>query len=209
MRKDRGGIWGAAVERWRLRHFDIDADGRLNEAEEAERAEFQEKFRKMGKALDVRFNDLNGDGRVSPEERRANIDEWRKSTLTLMAMSVSYMDRDGDGAVSPEEGKEFGKRIQTGMVKWFEDFGKEFDRNANGRLDKGERSTFLVGLRKNIETRVKRFDADRDGRLSPPEAIELIKDFGKEIDITPAEPKPSDNIPDKKRDGKSGRKTAR
>jgi hypothetical protein len=75
------------------------------------------------------------------------------------------------------------------MIKWMEDFGKEFDADTNGRLDKTERAAFLGGIQKNIETRVKRFDADQDGRLAPPEAIELMKDFAKEIDIVPSEAK--------------------
>ena len=198
MRRDRGGMWAAATERWRLQHFDLDADGKLSEAEAAEHKAFQEKFRAMGKTLDVRFNDLNGDGEVSAEERRQIGREWAKSAFQMMALAAAYMDRDGDGEVSTEEREGFGKRVQTGMIKWMEDFGKEFDADTNGRLDKTERGAFLVGLRKNIETRVKRFDADRDGRLAPPEAIELIKEFAREIDITPSKHKD----PDKTGDGR-------
>ncbi|MBL7219195.1 MAG: hypothetical protein ISS69_03700 [Phycisphaerae bacterium] len=198
MRKDRGGMWAAATERWRLQHFDLDGDGKLSEAEEAEQKEFQGQFRAMGKALDVRFNDLDGDGEVSIEERRKIGAEWRKSALQMMAMAATYMDQNGDGEISTEEREGFGKRVQTGMIKWMEDFGKEFDADTNGRLDKTERGAFLVGLRKNIETRVKRFDADRDGRLAPPEAIELIKEFAREIDITPSKHKD----PDKTGDGR-------
>ena len=202
MRKDRGGVWAAATERWRLQHFDLDGDGKLSEAEEAEQKEFQGQFRAMGKALDVRFNDLDGDGEVSIEERRKIGEEWRKSALQMMALAATYMDRDGDGEVSAEEREGFGKRVQTGMIKWMEDFGKEFDADTNGRLDKAERGAFLVGLRKSIETRVKRFDANQDGRLAPPEAIELIKDFAKEIDIVPSKPKDPDKSGGKKTDGK-------
>jgi Ca2+-binding EF-hand superfamily protein len=192
MRRGRGGMWAAATERWRLQHFDVDGDGKLSEAEEAEQKEFQGQFRAMGKALDVRFNDLDGDGEVSAEERHKIRQEWQKSALQMIAMASTYMDRDGDGEVSQEEREGFGKRVQTGMIKWMEDFGKEFDADTSGRLDKAERGAFLVGLRKSIETRVKRFDADQDGRLTPPETIELIKDFAKEIDIVPSKPKDPD-----------------
>ena len=189
MRRGRGGMWVAATERWRLQHFDLDGDGKLSEEEAAEHKAFQEKFRAMGKTLDVRFNDLNGDGEVSAEERRQIGREWAKSAFQMMALAATYMDRDGDGTVSPEEREGFGKRVQTGMIKWMEDFGKEFDADTNGRLDKTERDAFLGGIQKNIETRVKRFDADQDGRLAPPEMIELMKDFAKEIDIAPSEAK--------------------
>jgi len=189
MRKDRGGIWMAATERWRLQHFDLDGDGKLSEAEEAEQREFQGQFRAMGKSLDVQFNDLDGDGEVSTEERRKIGREWRKSAVQMMVLAATYMDRDGDGQVSDEERAGFGKRVQTGMIKWMEDFGKEFDADTNGRLDKRERGAFLSGLRKNIEARVKRFDADHDGRLAPPEAIEMMKDFAREIDLVPPKPK--------------------
>jgi len=189
MRRDRGGAWREATERWRLQHFDLDADGKLSEAEEAEHREFQGQFREMGKKLDVKFNDLNGDGEVSREERQKIGREWAGSALKMMALAQTYMDRDGDGTVSAEERTGFGKRIQSGMIKWMEDFGKEFDSDTNGRLDKKERTAFLAGIEKNITTRVDRYDTDRDGRLTPPEAIELMKDFAKEIDITPSEAK--------------------
>ena len=189
MRRGRGGLMGAAVERWRLQHFDLDGDGKLSESEEAEQKEFQGQFRTMGKKMDVKFNDLNGDGEVSREERQKIGREWAKSALQMMALASTYMDRDGNGEVSADERAGFGKRVQTGMIKWMEDFGNEFDADTNGRLDKTERTAFVAGIEKNIETRVGRFDADKDGRLSPPEAIELIKDFAKEIDIVPSEAK--------------------
>ena len=198
MRKDSGGTMGAAVERWRLQHFDLDGDGKLSEAEEAEHKEFQGQFEAMGKALDVKFNDLDGDGEVSIEERRKIAQEWRKSGFQMMMLITTYMDRDGDGQISAEEGEGFGKRIQTGIVKWMEDFNKKFDADTNGRLDKTERGAFLVGLQKSIETRIKRFDANEDGRLAPPEAIELIKDFAKEIDLVPPKPKDLDKTDGKK-----------
>ena len=107
----------------------------------------------------------------------------------MMALASTYMDRDGNGEVSADERAGFGKRVQTGMIKWMEDFGNEHDADTNGRLDKTERTAFIAGIQKNIETRVDRFDVDKDGRLSPPEAIDLIKDFAKEIDIVPSEAK--------------------
>ncbi|MDP6634753.1 MAG: hypothetical protein QGG42_07640 [Phycisphaerae bacterium] len=189
MRRGRGGIMGAAIERWRLQHFDLDGDGKLSEAEEAERKEFQSQFQAMGKKLDVRFNDLDGDGEVSMEERRKIGREWAGSAFKMMALAATYMDRDGDGTVSADERTGFGKRVQSGMVKWMEDFGNEFDTDTNGRLDKKERTAFVAGIEKNVVTRVGRFDADKDGRLNPSETIELLKDFAKEINITPSEAK--------------------
>ncbi|MDP6044254.1 MAG: hypothetical protein QGG25_01495, partial [Phycisphaerae bacterium] len=105
------------------------------------------------------------------------------------ALAATYMDRDGDGTVSAEERTGFGKKIQTGMVKWFDDYMKEFDADTNGRLDKKERKTYLAGLEKNFTTRVGRFDADKDGRLNPSETIDMLKDFAKEIDVAPSEAK--------------------
>jgi len=189
MRRGRGGAWQAATERWRMQHFDLDADGVLSEAEEADQKEFQGQFVTMGKKMDVKFNDLNGDGKVSREERQSIGREWAKSAIPMMALAATYMDADGDGTVSPAERDGFGKKIQTGMIKWMEDFGNEFDSDKNGRLDKKERTAFVAGIEKNFTARVDRFDADKDGRLSPPETIEMIKGFAKEIDITPSEAK--------------------
>jgi hypothetical protein len=189
MRKGRRGGMGEVMERWRLQTFDIDGDGKLNEAEEAERKEFQGQFRDMGKRIDVRFNDLDGDGTVSREERQKIMREWSGSALKMMAMAATYMDRDGDGTVSADERTGFMKKVQTGMVKWMEDFGAEFDKDSSGRLDKKERTAFVAGMEKNIITRVGRFDADKDGRLNPSETIDMIKDFAKEIDIVPSEAK--------------------
>ncbi|MDP6544388.1 MAG: hypothetical protein QGH60_10380 [Phycisphaerae bacterium] len=202
MRRGRGGMWAAATERWRLQHFDLDGDGKLSKAEEAEQKEFQGQFMAMGKSLDVKFNDLDGDGEVSMEERRKIGQEWRKSAVQMMVLAATYMDHNGDGEVSQEEREGFGKRVQTGMIKWMEDFGKEFDGDTNGRLDKAERGAFLTGLKKNIVTRITRFDADRNGRLSPPEAIEMMKDFAKEIDLAPSKPKDTKKTDGKKTDEK-------
>ncbi|MBT3201615.1 MAG: hypothetical protein HN350_17065 [Phycisphaerales bacterium] len=208
MRRGQGGAWREATERWRLQHFDLDADGVLSEAEEAEQREFQGQFAAMGKKMDVKFNDLNGDGEVSREERQSIGREWAKSAIPMMALAATYMDTDGDGTVSPAERDGFGKKVQTGMIKWMEDFGNEFDSDKNGRLDKKERTAFVAGIEKNFTDRVGRFDADKDGRLSPPETIEMIKGFAKEIDITPSEAKIKalkDSDP-RKPDKKTGRK---
>jgi len=187
--RGRGGVFGAALQRWRMQHFDVDGDGKLSEAEEAEQREFQNQFQAMGKRIDVKYNDLNGDGKVSMDERRKIGREWAGSALKMMALASTYMDSDGDGNVSAEEREGFGKKIQTGMVKWFDDFMTEFDTDTNGRLDKKERTAYLTGMEKNFTTRVDRFDADKDGRLNPPEAIEMLKDFAKEIDIAPSKAK--------------------
>ena len=169
--------WQAAVTQWRLRNFDADGDGKINEAEQAEVQKFEKQFRDIGQSFQRRMGDLDGDGQVSEEEQQAMRKEWQKSSWTIFAKSFRYMDTNGDGQISLAERDDFQRRMQGGAIGYIERFSASFDADHDGHLNAKEREDLLSGMAKQLEQRTANFDADHDGRLSPAEAINMMEDF--------------------------------
>lgn len=188
-----GGLLGQAAQTLKLTHFDADGDGKLDEKEQAAYDEFMKDFQKIGKEWELAQMDLDGDGKISLEERQEAGKQWQGMAIKIMAKSVKYMDADGDGKVSAEERQAFTKKVQEKLVKWLDDFIAQYDRNADGKLlSAEERKDFLEGLSKDLAARRKKFDADKDGRLSPEETIAMIEDFLKEIGVEPPATQPAE-----------------
>jgi Ca2+-binding EF-hand superfamily protein len=169
--------WQAAVTQWRLRNFDADGDGKIDQAEQAEVQKFEKQFRDIGQGFQRRLADLDGDGEVSPAEQQAVQKEWQKSSWTIFAKSFRYMDTNGDGQISLAERDDFQRRMQGGAIGYIEKFSASFDADHDGHLNAKEREDLLSGMAKQLEQRTANFDADHDGRLSPAEAINMMEDF--------------------------------
>jgi Ca2+-binding EF-hand superfamily protein len=181
--------WQATVAQWRLRNFDADGDGRIDQAEQAEAAKFEKQLQDVGQSFQRRLADLNGDGEVSQEEQQAMRKEWQKSSWTIFAKSFRYMDTNGDGQISLAERDDFQRRMQQGAIGYIERFSASFDGDHDGRLNPKEREDLVAGMARQFEQRTAKFDADRDGRLSPAEAINMMEDFVQhELDIRPSAP---------------------
>lgn len=169
--------WQATAEQWRLRNFDADGDGKIDEAERSEVQKFEKQFRDIGQSFQRRMGDLDGDGEVSEEEQQAMRKEWQKSSWTIFAKSFRYMDTNGDGQISLAERDGFQRRMQQGAIGYVERFSASFDADHDGRLNAREREDLLAGMAKQLEQRTAKFDADHDGRLSPTEAINMMEEF--------------------------------
>lgn len=179
----------AAVAQWRLRNFDADGDGKIDQAEQAEVQKFEKQLRDVGQSFQRRLADLNGDGEVSEAEQQAMRKEWQKAGWTIFAKSFRYMDADGDGQISLTERDDFQRRMQHGAIGYIEKFSASFDTDHDGRLNAKEREDLLAGMTKQAEQRTARFDADHDGRLSPTEAINMMEDFvQQDLGIRPSAP---------------------
>ncbi len=188
--RDRGrNTWQATMTQWRLRNFDADGDGRINDDEQAEVSKFERQLREVGQSFQRSMADLDRDGEVTPAEQQAVRQEWQKAGWTIFAKTFRYMDADGDGQISLQERSDFQRRMQGRTIGYLERFSASFDSNRDGRLDAQERENFVTGMTEQFGQRIEKFDTDRDGRLSPKEAIALMEDFvQKELGIRPAAP---------------------
>jgi len=188
-RDNRRQTWQTTMAQWRLRNFDADRDGQINEQEQAEAKKFEAKLRETGQIFRRKMTDLNRDGKISDAEQQAVRKEWQKAGWSIFAKSFRYMDADGDGRISLNERSGFQQRMQSGTIGYLERFSASFDANRDGRLDTRERENFISGMTEQFEQRIEKFDADRDGRLSPKEAIALMEKFvQEELGIRPAVP---------------------
>ncbi len=169
--------WQETVTKWRLKNFDADGDGKLDEQEQAEADKFDKQLRDVGQSMQLRMADLDGDGQVSEEEQQAVRKEWQKESWTIFAKSFRYMDADGDGQISLTEREAFQRRMQSATVAYIEKFSTSFDADHDGRLNAKERESLISGMARQLEQRTAKFDADHDGRLNPAEAINMMEDF--------------------------------
>jgi Ca2+-binding EF-hand superfamily protein len=111
--RHRGGPGGPADPAELVKHFDKNADGKL---ELSELPEHMQKF--IGKA------DTNGDGVITVEELKAGEEKMR-------AEHMAKVDTDHDGKVSPEERK-------AAFEKFAEERFAKMDKNNDGALSKDE-----------------------------------------------------------------------
>jgi Ca2+-binding EF-hand superfamily protein len=168
--------WDQTIARWRLKNFDTNGDGKLDANELAAVKKFEGQFKALGENLRLRFADLDGDGKVSKEEEAAVQAEWRKVGWKVLVRAFRYLDTDGDGQVSPAERAEFTTRVQAGLVQHIERLSARYA-DKDGRLNEAARTALIEGIRKDLDARINKFDANHDGRLDPSEAIEMMEDF--------------------------------
>ncbi len=182
---DRAGPWKKAIRKWHLRDFDVNDDGEIDEEEKAAVEAYSKKFGEMMKGIALRMTDLDGDGEVSDEEKQALANEWKDVAFIAMTKRFQYMDANGDGQITPEERQSLERRTQSGTIKWIDRFSEKFDQDGDGRLNQKERESLIAGAQEEIMRRVKKVDANDNGRLDPREAINLMEDFAKEIGLRP------------------------
>ncbi len=192
--QERQARWHADyVKKW-----DADGDGKVSfaEAETARKAQWEEwkaknpeeaaryeerqaAFKKQQEEY-LRKWDADGDGQLSPEEHKAASDdrirEWREKNPEQAALwdkqqeeykrrQEEYLrkwDTDGDGKLSPEEHRIASETI---MREW-----RQNNPEAAARWDRQQEE-----YRKQQEERIRKYDADGDGKLSPQEWQEVWK----------------------------------
>ncbi len=185
MNEDQRAPWRTASRRWMLQHFDADGDGDIGEQEREAIKEFGRKARKVGEYLERAMTDINGDGTVSKDERKEVRRQWIFAAFELGRRTDEVSDLDGDGSVSVEERQAFRQRLQDGFIRYAETLMNKHDADKSGRLEVDERTALLATVRSDLQRRVKKHDADKNGWVSPPEAVEMLCEWGVELGLAP------------------------
>ncbi len=185
MLQDRAGAWQKMQKRLRMRLFDEDGDGRINEEEKARQREFGEQFQQVANEMRLRMFDVDGDGQISKEERSLVQKEMMIVGIRVMIRSRRLMDGDGDGKVSAKEQSEFQARMAENFGTWVEGFSDMYDVDGNGRFDDEERGNLIQGIRGELDNRMTKHDTNKDGRTDPFEMEKLMFDFGRDIGVVP------------------------
>jgi Ca2+-binding EF-hand superfamily protein len=89
-----------------MQQFDADADGVLNEEEQAAMDAHLEQQEEQRRAEDRARADTDGDGQLSEDERRAARQQERQFWQSQMTAAENNFDRDGDGELNIEESRD-------------------------------------------------------------------------------------------------------
>ena len=150
----------------RLKRFDKNGDGQLDETEKAAMKEAMKLERGPRGAGDI--GSLGGGAAAEPAPGG---DRFVRELL-------KRFDKDGDGKLDAAELAELIKNRAGGGPgapggRMREQMTKMFDKNGDGVLDESERAE----AQKFRDEQIKRFDKDGDGRLNPEERAEAMKAF--------------------------------
>ena len=183
-----GATAGQLSDQMRLRMFDKNKDGKLDDDEKAAMAKWEEdnkkrreewtrraaQWRKLNDELRKK-HDKNGDGQLDGEERKAYYEEYREQA------KIIQWDKDGDGRLSDAERKEmetkqaeWKKRSEENRRKWLL---QRWDKNKDGELDQDEHKAMdaeqAKQRKRNEEYRrqweLRRWDKNKDGELDKDE----------------------------------------
>jgi len=177
-------------QQYRLRMFDKNSDGKLDDDEKAamakwdadaatRRAEWARKsarYRELYQEL-IKKHDANGNGRIDADERKAYYDEYRERAKTIQ------WDKDGDGKLSDAERKEmettqaeWAKRAEEQRRKWML---RRWDADKDGKMSKEETAAMEAHqaemkaraeqYRKEYQAMRDKHDTDGDGQLNETE----------------------------------------
>lgn len=187
MREDRRSKFQKRLDQWQLRNFDENDNGILDDDERQAAKKWQDDIGTAMKELNlnVRMNDIDGDGKVSKDEQNVVRKEWMVVGMRMMLLQRGLADRDQDGTVSAQEQLQFQDKIGEGMMGWMEQFSEQFDDDQNDRLDTTERAAVIKGLKTEIDRRLTKHDANKDGRTDAYEMEKLIWEFGRETGVIP------------------------
>jgi Ca2+-binding EF-hand superfamily protein len=166
----------------RVAQFDEDADGKLDDREQAAAKDFEKRLQQIGETWRVRMMDADGDGEVSQEETRQFQQGMMAVGLQLMGKIQKAADLDGDGQVSAEERQVLGERMRDGAAKYMETLLAKYDTSGTGRLTEEDREALLHGINENFEQRVAKFAGD-GGKVTPDVTAKVIVDFVRDLGV--------------------------
>ncbi len=156
-----------------LKRFDLNGDGKLDDAEKAAMKEAQKQQRTVRGSGDIGSLSATGEPGPGGEPPRADL---------FVRELLKRFDQDGDGKLDAAELTEMMKaRAAAGSQgmnggpggQFRQQMLKMFDKNGDGRLDDDERAA----AEKFREDQIKRFDKNGDGQLDPGERAEAMKAF--------------------------------
>jgi Ca2+-binding EF-hand superfamily protein len=139
-----------------LETYDADGDGKISGEERQKRADDR---KQAADARYIKLHDSDGDGVVDAKEK-ATLEAARQArNQASLEKRLERYDLDGDGEVSWEE------RIKPGEERRL----KGSDANADGVVSRSEQAARFKQRKAEHAAKLKRYDADRDGRLDPDE----------------------------------------
>jgi len=181
---------GQMTEQMRLRMFDKNRDGKLDDNEKAAADKWQadsdkrraqyarqaERYRKLNDELRKK-HDANGDRKLDADERKAYYEEYPERAKTVQ------WDKDGDGRLSDAERKE----METQQAQWIKQAAESrrkwmlqrWDTDKDGRMSEQETAAMEAQqaewkkraeqYRKEQAELRKKHDADGNGKLNDDE----------------------------------------
>lgn len=99
----------------------------------------------------------------------ASAQEGERPQRQLPPGALERLDTDGDGKVSAEERKAGAEARRAAMAEQRKKRMEQFDTNGDGKLDEAEREAMREAMKARHEALLAKYDADKDGRLSPEE----------------------------------------
>ena len=183
--QNRGGGWQKMQQEWGIRLFDEDGDGQIDEEEKAGQKEFGQQLQQVMNDMQLRVFDADGDGQISKEERSLVQKEMMVIGVRMMFRFRRLMDTSGDGKVSSEEREGFQTRLAGNFGTWVNGFSNTFDMDGNGRFDAEERKGLVQGIENELDNRMTKHDANKDGRTDPFEVEKMLFEFMGDIGVAP------------------------
>jgi len=174
--EERKAAFDEMRDRWRLRRFDRNDDGKLDEAESAAAQEAdtrsEQRRREFAQMRDdmTKKHDANGDGKLTGEERQAAWADMRDRWATR-----AY-DDNGDGKLDERElaARKAGEaQMKATHDRWRSDWVRRHDADGDGELSDAEREAGHEAVRKEMRELAAswrgQWDTDGDGELSDDE----------------------------------------
>jgi len=164
-------------QRWRLRRFDRNRDGKLDRAEQATADAAARQWRERMRRWELQRYDRNKDGKLDEAEqaaRDANRRRWRDGRRRR---SLERYDKNKDGKL--DETEQAARRAEWNRRR--QEFLKRWDTDDDGRLSDQERRAARQDWgrrrRERRERRTReRYDTNKDGRLDEQERSAMQRD---------------------------------
>ncbi len=179
-------------DEWRVRLFDDDRDGQLNETEQRNAQQAQKAIEALGKRMKRDMMDADGDGQITKAETVQAMQRFGPAMKRLGDRMQRVADTDGDGEISMLE-RAVADAHRTDLTHaYLVKVARRADTDGDGRFSASEREGILAEFQKEYARRLVKHDLDRNARLSPEEAERLVIELMEDIGVLQPSPPPSE-----------------
>jgi len=123
------------------RRFDLNADGKIDDAELADLIADSEQGKRDELERMLRDFDLDGDGALNDVERSLAREAFTAERERQKAQVTAHFDSDEDGVLSPDEWRRLDGRFRSAKER--SDFRERYDTNTNGSVDTADFDAFI------------------------------------------------------------------
>ena len=157
-------------QRRRLRRFDRNRDGKLDQTEQAAADADERRWRERMQRWELRRYDRNKDGKLDEAEQSARDAGRRRWQDRRRRRSLERFDKNKDGKLNDAE--------KAARNRSRQEFVKRWDKDGDGTLSGRERRAARQDRQRRRRERraLQRHDANKDGRLDEQERV-LKHDF--------------------------------